>query len=651
MIIPPFLVGAALVFWGWQTDNLVAGAVLAIALEAPRRMTLRFDLGAPEHSRIADLGTIGFVGIAVLLAFDRGVARGVLAAFAWLPLALAPVLAAQMLSASGRIPLSALFRYLRKLKQRDPAVNDPLVDVSAVYLAATLLAAGISGGTGPAYYAGVVLAAAWELFAARPRHSSALAFAALLGAAAALGHVVHQAQAHVQLLVGNWITDWHLRGLDADPYRSATDIGALGRQKQIDTIVMRVHAPRDGAARLRLLHRASYNAYFGTSWHARGAPMQALQSGEGGATWTLAPQEPQWRARIVTRLERGRILLPLPAGATRIEGFPASVVRHNALGSVHAELGGDWIEYQAGAVEGIAAGYSAPGGGDLVIPPSERATFEWAADKLGLRGLAAEEAARRVIAHFAGFSYSIFRDRPPPRGETPLGDFMLRTRAGHCEYFAAATTLLLRAAGVPARYATGFAVMEYSALEGAFVVRARHAHAWTRAWLDGRWVEIDTTPPSWFDEEEKLAPAWQGLADLLRWGAYRWSQREEFKPGDAWYFVLAALGAVLAWRLLRGRRVMPKGAASQAGATRRQGEDSEFYVVERTLAPREPGESQVAWLARIAPGLEPARAARLRDALELHLRYRFDPAGLPPPERERLAGLCRALVAGAGAVA
>lgn len=650
MSVPPFLIGAVLLVWGWQTDNLVVGVPLAIALEALRRSPLRYDLGAAEHARVADLSTIGFVGIAVLLAADRGVARGILLAFSWLPLALAPVLAAQMLSASGRVPLSALFRYLRKLKAQDPATKDPLVDVSAVYVAAVLLAAGVTGARGPLYYACVVLATAWALFAARPRHAGTLAFAGMLAVGAALGYAGHLGLAHVQLLIGNWVTDWHLRGLDADPYRSATDIGALGRQKENDTIVMRVHAAQKDVARVRLLHRASYNAYFGTSWHARNAPMEALQADEGGATWTLAAPEPEWRARIVTRLERGRILLPLPAGATRIESFPASVVRRNALGSVHAELGGDWVEYQAAAVQGIA-GYSAPGSGDLALPAAERATFEWAADKLGLRELDAAEAARRALAHFEEFSYSTYRERPVPRGETALGDFMLRTRAGHCEYFAAAATLLLRAAGVPARYATGFAVMEHSALEGAYIVRARHAHAWTRAWIGGRWVDLDATPPSWFAEEEKFAPAWRGISDFARWAAYRWSQREEFKASDAWYGVLALLAAVLAWRLLRGRRVAAKGAAAQSSTVRRPGEDSEFYALERTLAPREPGESQRAWLARIAPALGPGRAAGVRDALQLHLRYRFDPAGLAPPERAQLAALCRALATSAQAVA
>jgi len=63
MIIPPFLIGAALVFWGWQSGNLVAGIALGIVLEAPRYLKFRLDLGAVEHSRIADLSTIGFVAL------------------------------------------------------------------------------------------------------------------------------------------------------------------------------------------------------------------------------------------------------------------------------------------------------------------------------------------------------------------------------------------------------------------------------------------------------------------------------------------------------------------------------------------------------------------------------------------------------------
>ena len=122
--------------------------------------------------------------------------------------------------------------------------------------------------------------------------------------------------------------------------------------------------------------------------------------------------------------------------------------------------------------------------------------------------MAAADALAAVQKHFAaGFGYSLFQ----PGATTaiaPLVDFMQRTRAGHCEYFASATALLLRAGGIPARYATGYSVQEWNEREGAYLVRVRHAHSWVRVWINGGWREIDTTPATWAVMEAEAAPWW-----------------------------------------------------------------------------------------------------------------------------------------------
>ena len=642
--IPPFLIGAGLLFWGWQTGNWIAAVVLAVLVEAVRRLRLRFDLGAAEHSWIADLCTVVFVGLTVLLAINRGIAHGILGAFVWLPAALAPILIAQFLSESQRVPLSALFRYIRKQRRENPSIKDPPVDTSAVYLAVVLISAGVANSRGPGYYAGIVVAAAWGLYVARPKHASTTAWAMLFAAGIAGGYAGHAGLAYLQAELEAWVSEWYLRGFEGDPDRASTDIGALGKLKMLDTILARVYvAPRD-AARVKLLHRASYNTYIGTSWLARNAPMQPVTAEPGGLTWNLAAAQSQWAVPIASRVERGRILLALPSATTRISGLAAISLKRNALGSVHAELSGDWIQYEA---EGAAAAETggSPTREDLAVPASERATFTAVAGELGLVGLQAPEAMRRIQDHFATFSYSTWREKPAPEGTTPLGDFMRNARSGHCEYFAAATALLLRAAGVPARYSTGFAVMEYSPLEAAFVVRARHAHAWTRVWDGARWVDLDTTPPSWLQEEQNhLAPAWERLMDLARWAAFRWSQRGEMQASDAWYVVLVILIAVLAWRLLRGRRVRQAGGMAAAQSHSWPGLDSEFYALERALAPeghsRAASTPLVAWVEQMSRSLDPAMRQRLSEALRLHQRYRFDPAGLTPTERGRLRELC-----------
>jgi hypothetical protein len=129
---------------------------------------------------------------------------------------------------------------------------------------------------------------------------------------------------------------------------------------------------------------------------------------------------------------------------------------------------------------------------------------------------------------------------------------------------------------------------------------------------------------------------WERIADYLRWASYRWEQREELQAGDAWWGVLAVLVVVLAWRLLKGKRVVRAAERSGGGAAREfPGADSEFYELTKALPPREAGETLTGWLARVAPG-------RFDEALRLHQRYRFDPRGLTDAERARLKELGRA---------
>jgi hypothetical protein len=653
---PAFLTGAALAFWGWQTGNLLVGVLLGLALEGLRALRLRIDLGVAEHSTIADLSTVGFVLLAVLLAANRGIGAGILEAFMWQPVALAPIIAAQLVTADRRIPLSALFRYMRKLRRERPDIRDPAVDVSAVYVALALFAAGAANQRGPEYYVAVVIGTACLLYAALPRsrfdRPRLAAGALLLGAAAALGHAGHVGLSELQLLLVDWVLDLNMRRMDADPYRTRTELGSLGRLKKYDAVVLRVYADEKDAARIQLLHRGSYNTYVAGTWVARGAQMENLESEADNETWILERTPAQdahagpapFKVRMAARFEAGRALLPLPAGTTRITSFPANQVRRNALGAVHAQLGVDWANYEAQGAGGIAD-YAPPGAEDVAVPAEERAVLERIVAELGLRQLAPAERLRRIGRYLGGFRYSTYRERAVPAGETALGDFLLRTRAGHCEYFATAATLLARAAGVPARYATGFAAIEYSKLEGAYVVRTRHAHAWTRAWTGDRWVDLDTTPASWGVEEAEEAPFWQGFADLLRYAGFRWSQRGEFKAGDSWYALLAVLAVYLGWSVLRGRRVLREKKSVAAIRKRYPGEDSEFYAVEKSLPPRAPDETQAAWLARIHAALPAPRMRQLREALQLHQRYRFDPAGIAAAERNQLRELCRSLAA------
>ena len=67
-------------------------------------------------------------------------------------------------------------------------------------------------------------------------------------------------------------------------------------------------------------------------------------------------------------------------------------------------------------------------------------------------------------------------------------------RKGFCEHYASAFTVVMRAAGVPARVVTGYQGGEFNPFGGYLIVRQSDAHAWSEVWLDGRgWTRVDPT--------------------------------------------------------------------------------------------------------------------------------------------------------------
>jgi hypothetical protein len=79
-----------------------------------------------------------------------------------------------------------------------------------------------------------------------------------------------------------------------------------------------------------------------------------------------------------------------------------------------------------------------------------------------------------------------------PRGKDPVMWVLVDHKKGFCNYYASAEVLLLRAIGIPARLAVGFARSESA--DGAYTVYRRNAHAWPEVYFPGiGWVEFEPT--------------------------------------------------------------------------------------------------------------------------------------------------------------
>jgi len=636
-VIPPGLLGAALVFWGWQTGVLAVGVVMAALVESRHLVRSRWDLARADFNRVSDLSAVLLVLIAIYQFVGTDAARAVLAILEWLPLTLFPLVICQLYSTAGAVDLSIFFWSLRRRANERPDEPGWPIDLTYPYVALALLSASAANVRTGAFFAGAVVLAGWALWSARPRRYPAAVWAATLAVAIGLGWAGHvglaEAQRALERAAQSWLLDLIRR--DTDPFKSSTAIGEIGEVKLSSRILLRVESP-DGARPPTLLREATYNVYNAPAWYAVDAPFVSVQPEFDGATWKLGPGVVErGRVMVSAYLRRGKGVLPAPSGSRQLDELLVVELARFGDGTADAP----------------------PRSLDLVIPRSEQAAVDRAAAQLGLAGQSPEQALVTVRAWFSSrFRYARFLG-PRPRGVSPLADFFFRTRAGHCEYFATGTVMLLRAAGIPARYAIGYAVHEWSPLERRFIVRANDAHAWTLAWVRGAWREIDTTPGEWIAAERKTASFWTPLGDLWSWATYlfsrwRWSERDDRLTGSIGW-LLVPLIALLAWRLYRRRRVVGGGAAaapSGAAPPRRPGADSAFYLVERRLAelafPRAPGESLARWLARVESAPPPAvTTAPLTALLTLHYRYRFDPAGLGAAELAELDNGARAWVA------
>ncbi|HET7011066.1 MAG TPA: transglutaminase domain-containing protein, partial [Anaerolineales bacterium] len=82
----------------------------------------------------------------------------------------------------------------------------------------------------------------------------------------------------------------------------------------------------------------------------------------------------------------------------------------------------------------------------------------------------------------------------PPEGVDPVEWFLTESRIGFCDYYASAEVLMLRALGVPARLAVGFAEGRYDAERNAYYISAVDSHAWPEVFFPSYgWVEFEPT--------------------------------------------------------------------------------------------------------------------------------------------------------------
>ena len=283
------------------------------------------------------------------------------------------------------------------------------------------------------------------------------------------------------------------------------DLESFAAAKRSDQVVLRVTASRAAWKRVVRLREAVFTTYRDGVWTRRSSPLR-------GAPW---PPETMDGGREPVRVDlnlsgKGFLFLPYGFDTLRLaDGRSATLL---ADGLVQAAPGRRAVSYELGL--GRAAAPRGPGKSAIDAADVPREIREYA-DKL--LGDARDPAAiyETIRAHLAkNFVYTL---DPPESSGDPLVAFVLRTHAGHCEYFASAAAMMLASRGIKARLVTGSYGGEIGLFSDAIVVRGGNLHAWVEADLDGTgFAVLDPTPPGGIPPSTARGSFWRRLASLGR---------------------------------------------------------------------------------------------------------------------------------------
>lgn len=257
------------------------------------------------------------------------------------------------------------------------------------------------------------------------------------------------------------------------------DLATLGRRRNSTEEIMDVAAENGGALYLR---GQDYDVYDGVSWHA--TENRVEEFGCEGVNLGYVVVE--------TRQELGELYLPYyPRDALSLIGGKYENLRiTQSYSFVRSGLPENWQEL---AAAGENSG--SPGERYLALPEETLREAQALLSPI-LEGKTTRAEKARAIADYV--RQAAVYDRNPNTMPDDRTDFALwfleEGERGYCVHFATAATVLLRAAGLEARYVSGYMVSVESGR--TTTATGENAHAWAEYYEPGlkAWLVVEATP-------------------------------------------------------------------------------------------------------------------------------------------------------------
>ena len=598
----------SIITWGFLTGNWMAAGLLVLLMSASLLTSHRLTLSLKQFYNAGNMTSAFFVLAVVLLSIIPTQQRAVFVLLEWLPVFFFPLLLLQLYSTNNNLPTGILLYSMRK---RQPI---PYIDFHLPYSFICLLATGVIKENNYFYFVACFLIIGCALWSVRSKNSALIFWFSLVGCAYGFSFMAQQCliqlQKDVETLSVEWLSNW-----ETDPFKSRTSIGELGQMKLSNRIEFRVKADEP-----LLLLQATYDRYIGQSWISSQRTFSYTPHFSGDKDNKEVKQLEVFQPR------KRSTMLALPSGTIAIKGLEGAQLQFTSFGAIKLTEAPDFVNYQllyTGKSSGQASAF------DLQIPNYHRGWIKTLQQQLNIDGQPPAIIAKKITQFFQqNYYYSLFLGNETETNKA-LEDFILNRKAGHCEYFAVASTLLLRSYGIPARLANGYAMQEYSPSEQRYIVRRRHSHAWSIAQIKGSWQAVDATPARWLQIENDNAAFWQPIYDVFsslyfQYKQWRYQQLLSDNQDNKWLIGLAlGLSFILLIRLYQSRQTLLLRTKKQTDTPtlNYKGKDSELYLIETALEnssyARLDHESFKTWAKRL-------NNTALIEIVDLHYHYRFD---------------------------
>jgi transglutaminase-like putative cysteine protease len=609
---------------------------MTVLLELKNHVNRRWEFTQKEFYLLADVSSLVLVGLVFYFFATTRTTHFLFYLLQVLPMVFYPMVLALNYSTTEKLTLDVLVYSIRNEKASKPAT----LELDHIFLGVCLVAMSTqvaSRSWFPFVAAAFML---WILYVNRSARYKQMIWISLMCLVFVVSIAGGVTLRESHLLLKKKSADW-LAGLirsRTDPFKTQTALGRVGALKLSDEILFRVEMS-DQKGRPTLLHEASYDTPSRNDWLLLNPGFKRVQHPRPDV-WRWRQQDPSEQTLTFYReFSDDKGLLPIPQNAVAVVGFKAVELTKSAYGAVRVIGITPQPDYTVQYLNGVDI-YGPPGrNSDTALTDEHNRIFQGVIDVEATKLMTPEQRVLHVEQFFDDFRYTLFQ----PERETvssPMENFLNVTRAGHCEYFASATTMMLRAVGIPARYVVGYSVQEYAPTLGMYIVRSRHAHAWAIAYYDNRWHVVDTTPSVWLETESRASSVYQPILDmignLIFIARHWWNNQTESTKTLGLLLLAVGLFIFLAWRMMGSPQVRLGDSETQDTVNlQHPGAESPFYKIESVLQQqgmwRYQGEPLTRWLARI-------NHPELLDLLPVHYRWRFDPSGASVAEKEFLIG-------------